>query len=92
MVSAVSRRSSLLGLATAATLLLGQVASTVHLVTVEHQSCPEHGELIHARGPAPAPAADTARTGVAPDAAGDRDAHGQRNERRTFLEHRKPQQ
>jgi hypothetical protein len=75
MVSPVSRRFSLLGLATAATLLLGQVASTVHLVAVEHQSCPEHGELIHARGQVPRSAPDQARTAVAPDQAPEGGAH-----------------
>jgi hypothetical protein len=42
------RRPSLLGLLTAAVLLLGQAAGVVHMAAVQHQRCLEHGELVHA--------------------------------------------
>ncbi len=48
MVLEVRRRSSLLGLLTAAVLLLGQAAGVVHMAAVQHQRCLEHGELVHA--------------------------------------------
>ncbi len=44
------RRPSLT-LLTAAALLVGHLSSVAHLLLVEHQRCPEHGELIHTRAP-----------------------------------------
>ena len=46
------RRPSLT-LLTAVALLVGHLSSVAHLLLVEHQRCPEHGELIHTtRAPA----------------------------------------
>jgi hypothetical protein len=41
-------RSSLLGIVTAAALLVGQLSMVAHLLIVEHRQCPEHGELVDA--------------------------------------------
>jgi len=43
----VLRRSSLRFL-TALALLVGHVSGVAHLLLVEHERCPEHGELVHA--------------------------------------------
>ena len=62
---------NIVGVLTAAALLAGQLSALVHVLVVDHQRCPEHGELvhaslrrspIHATGPVPVGRA----TGVAP--------------------------
>jgi hypothetical protein len=35
-------------LLTTAALLAGQLSTLLHILVVEHQRCPEHGELVHA--------------------------------------------
>jgi hypothetical protein len=49
------RRSSFLGLIVPLMLLAGQLSVVVHAMAVEHQRCPEHGELIHRVSPATSP-------------------------------------
>ena len=72
MVFDVRRRSSLLGLLTAAALLLGQLAGVVHMAAVQHQRCLEHGELVHATLRAHRP--DGVGAGTTAMAAGDDEA------------------
>jgi hypothetical protein len=48
---------NIVGVLTAAALLAGQLSTLLHILVVDHQRCPEHGELVHAslrRAPAPA--------------------------------------
>ena len=47
MVVSLHRRSSLLGLVVPLALLAGQLSTVAHSMLVEHQRCPEHGELVH---------------------------------------------
>jgi hypothetical protein len=47
MVGWLHRRSLLLGLIVPLALLAGQLSAVVHSMVVQHQRCPEHGELVH---------------------------------------------
>lgn len=49
------RRSLFLGVIVPLALLAGQISTVAHSMAVEHQRCPEHGELMHrvAAGAAP---------------------------------------
>jgi hypothetical protein len=39
---------NMVGVLTTAVLLAGQLSTLLHVLVVEHQRCPEHGELVHA--------------------------------------------
>jgi hypothetical protein len=55
MVKALHRRPLFLGAIVPLALLAGQLSTVAHSMAVEHQRCPEHGEMMHrvAVGPAP---------------------------------------
>ena len=55
MVNTLHRRPFFLGAIVPLALLAGQLSTIAHSMAVEHQRCPEHGELMHrvAVGPAP---------------------------------------
>jgi hypothetical protein len=48
MVLRLRRRMNMVGVLTTAALLAGQLSTLLHILVVEHQRCPEHGELVHA--------------------------------------------
>ena len=77
MVAELHRRSHLLGLIAPLALLAGQLSGVVHSMVVEHQRCPEHGELVHrvqtaGRGPAAPDARQHSPAAVAAEAIADR--------------------
>lgn len=77
----MARRAWLLAIATILVHLAGTFGGYLHFALVEHERCPEHGELVHADGVAASPDLSSSPTGVhsgptaAPGNRDSRDSH-----------------
>jgi hypothetical protein len=76
MVLRLRRRSSAIGWLAALALLAGQLSSVVHLLVVQHQRCPQHGELVHAAEGTPLASSPRVGDGAALGPAESPEGHG----------------